>query len=486
MSSSSVDKRGRQRGRLLGCQEPTVRRVSPLGVVLDDAEDAAFLGSAYGMAPDPWQYGILVDWNARRSDGRYAHSRRGLLCPRQNGKNGIIEVDQLHRMVRLGRRILHTAHQVKTARKAFLRIEAYFTDRRYPELREMVREIRRTNGQEAIVLENGASIEFIARSSSSGRGFTVDDLYLDEAQELTDEQLAAIRPAISAAPSGDPTITYTGTPPDLAHMDQVFGRVRADAQAGTSDRLCWAEWSLTGPADLDDPEVWARYNPGFGIRLDPDTIRDERDDMDDQTFARERLGAWPDVSHSSLIPADTWAALRDPMSDPGDRIAFGIAVAHDHRRATIAVAGERPDGRIHVEVAERRSGSSWVVDWVVERDKRWRPAGWALNPAAPAGHLIAPLAREKVEPILYSGREWAQACGAFYVHVLEGRIVHLGQPELATAVDQATKRPLAEAWQWHPASPDADITPLQAATLAVAALGSKKARKRRTGKAAFV
>ena len=37
--------------------------------------------------------------------------------------------------------------------------------------------------------DGGGAIEFIARSRGSGRGFTVDDLVCDEAQELTDEQL---------------------------------------------------------------------------------------------------------------------------------------------------------------------------------------------------------------------------------------------------------------------------------------------------------
>ena len=52
------------------------------------------------------------------------------------------------------------------------------------------------------MLKNGGSIEFIARSKSSGRGFTVDVLVCDEAQELTDEQMEAIQPAISVGTFG--------------------------------------------------------------------------------------------------------------------------------------------------------------------------------------------------------------------------------------------------------------------------------------------
>ena len=116
---------------------------------------------------------------------------------------------------RLGEKFLHTAHEVKTARKAFLRIASFFENaRQYPELVALVKEIRKTNGQEAIVLSNGGSCEFIARSKGSGRGFTVDVLVCDEAQDLTDEELAALLPTISAAPLGNPQVIFTGTPPD--------------------------------------------------------------------------------------------------------------------------------------------------------------------------------------------------------------------------------------------------------------------------------
>jgi len=61
-----------------------------------------------------------------------------------------------------------------------------------------VKAVRATNGQESIVLHNPdcrvggkkcgcpgwGSVEFVARSRGSARGFTVDDLVCDEAQEL--------------------------------------------------------------------------------------------------------------------------------------------------------------------------------------------------------------------------------------------------------------------------------------------------------------
>ena len=85
---------------------------------------------------------------------------------------------------------------------------------KFPELNALVKEVRRTNGQEAIVLKNGGSVEFVARTKGSGRGYSVDVLVIDEAQELTEDQLAAMLPTISA--SSNPQILYTGTPPGPA------------------------------------------------------------------------------------------------------------------------------------------------------------------------------------------------------------------------------------------------------------------------------
>src|SRR5699024_9206431 len=129
----------------------------------------------------------------RRKGGRWAAGRWGLAVPRQNGKNGVLEAVELYFMAVLGLKILHTAHEVKTARKAFIRIASFFeNERKYPELAGMVKEVRKTNGQEAIVLHNGGSVEFIARSKGSGRGFTVDVLVCDEAQEYSEDAQAAL------------------------------------------------------------------------------------------------------------------------------------------------------------------------------------------------------------------------------------------------------------------------------------------------------
>ena len=67
-----------------------------------DADDATFLSAGYGLEPDDWQEDVLDDWLGRRADGRWSAATCGLAVPRQNGKNGIIEVRELFGIVALG------------------------------------------------------------------------------------------------------------------------------------------------------------------------------------------------------------------------------------------------------------------------------------------------------------------------------------------------------------------------------------------------
>ena len=184
---------------MLAVQGTQVPRVC-LSPVADwsEAEDCAELASHYGLMPDPWQRNVLEAWMGRDQSDRWAAGRWGIALPRQNGKNSLVEMVELYFMTILGLRILHTAHEVNTARKGFLRILSFFdNDRAFPELKRMVKGTpRKTNGQEAIFLHapgcgdldndtchcQGGSVEFIARSKSSGRGFTADVLICDEAQ----------------------------------------------------------------------------------------------------------------------------------------------------------------------------------------------------------------------------------------------------------------------------------------------------------------
>lgn len=477
----------------LGVQTPRVH-VAPKGRFRGDGEDAAFLSKAYGLAPDVWQAQVLEDWCARvGKSGKWASLSCGLAVPRQNGKNAILEMRELFGMIQLGEKFLHTAHEVKTARKAFIRLASFFENpRKWPELAELVKDIRRTNGQEAIVLTNGGSVEFVARSKGSGRGFTVDVLVCDEAQEMSDDALEALMPTTSAAPLGNPQWIFTGTPPGPTANGEVFTRIRDDALSGKSSRLAWHEWSCTGSADLDDPMSAALANPALGGRLQWDVVQGERARFSDEGFARERLGMWDSAGSQRVISADSWKVIAAAnLQDDGGEVAIAIDVSPDRSTATIASAAWTVDDIPYVDVIESRRGEAdWGVAKFVELVERHNVRAVVIDAASNANTLIDPLRQFGVTVTVTNARQMSVACGMFYDAVMEQTVRHLDQPLLNSALAAARKRPIGDGgWGWSRKNSESDITPVTASTLALWGLLSDEIELKprvRSGKACFV
>lgn len=349
-------------------------------------------------------------------------------------------------MAVLGEKFLHTAHEVKTARKAFLRIASFFeNERQYPELAQLVADVRKTNGQEAVILTNGGSVEFIARSRGSGRGFTVDVLVCDEAQELGDEELAALLPTISASPSGNPQVIVTGTPPDpeRQEMGTVFRRMRADGEAGRDARLSWTDYGAPdGPLpDVDDRGAWVEHNPAEGLRLSMAEIERERALMSPETFARERMGWWGDPKGSAGVIAGWHECFLDATPPPLSAIGLAASIGGEH--GSIASADLWPDGRVNLSSVDRRPGTSWLVD-EAHRIQTQYGCGVALDEKCPDATLLPALRDAGVITTVISLPEYVEACSELVKRAGERTLTHQRTTELEAAVGGAKWRSVGD------------------------------------------
>lgn len=444
---------------------------------------AADLAGSYGLVLDDWQQFVLADWLALDQFGLWASLTAGLSCPRQNGKNGILEVREVFGMVGRGEKILHTAHEVKTARKAFKRLQHFFGRQvndpaaKFPELNARVTELRNVNGQEAIFLDNGGSVEIVARSKNSGRGFTADVLVMDEAQEMSEDDIEALMPTTSAAPLKNPQWIFAGTPPGPKADGQVFTRTRTDALSDTPYRICWHEWSACDPDDRDqvDPDdraTWCATNPALGGRLQVAVVEGERSRFSLEGFLRERLGVWdpPELAGDQVIPYTAWRVCADESAQRGEKVAYAIDAAPDGKSASIAAS----DGLV-AKVLEHGPGTSWVAVKMAALLEQ-RPGPVFLDPRSPAGALIVDLHEAGIVPEDVSPQQHAQACGGLLAAVTfegpERRFLHTDQPHLNSAVSGATRRVYGDAWAWSRRSSAVDISPLVAVTLARWAAGA--------------
>lgn len=454
---------------VLGAQRPRVFAAPKFTKTY--GPDSVGLMNDVGAPVDDWQAFSLGVILALRGSGTWACSIVGISCPRQNGKNYILEGRELFGSAVLGEKILHTAHHVKTSNAHFQRMKDLLES--HPDLKAAVRKVSNTNGQEAIFFKNGGSIRFIARSKSSGRGFSADVLVLDEAQEMSDEELSALAPILAASPN--PQTIYTGTPPGPLVNGAVFARIRAMGLDGTDERLAWLEWSAEKGSDLDDHEAWAVANPALGLRLSIEKTQTERSMMDDAEFGRERMGMWTGLNTNTVIDMDLWLALAKQI-DPVDPVAFAVDVSPDRDKASIVMAGYVNEA-IVVQVVVCRTGTDWITAALKKLQEQWNPCGIFVDDGSPASTLGQEFKRAGIKVTYTNTSDMSNACGLFYDRIQQEKLFHAGQQDLTNAVAGATKRPLRDAWAWNRRNATVDITPLVAATLAAYGLTTKRQPK---------
>lgn len=352
--------------KLMGSQTPSVRIVPDYEYT--DGSDAVKILSVGGLFVDPWQSEVLVDWMGRDEEDIWAASTCGLSVPRQNGKT----LDTCGRiasgMILYSEWVIYTAHLQKTATETFMELKALFES---PALFKYVKEIKSALGREQIILKNGGRVQFVARTRNGGRGLHGDCLIFDEAQELTSEQQASFLPALAA--SKNPQTIYLGTPPDENCQGTVFRTIRTKAISGQSVNTAWTEFGVNKIGDVKDKSRWAATNPALGRRIRESTIESECEQMDADTFARERLGWWSPIATENIdyaIDKKKWAECTSKLERPQGKTAYGIKFTIDGSEVCLCGSVLDEQGNARISLIERRAtaeGTRWLAEWLNER-----------------------------------------------------------------------------------------------------------------------
>jgi hypothetical protein len=451
--------------------------------------DVAYVAGLAGFPPDPEQALGLDAIFAVDKAGRSVAFETAIICCRQNIKTGLLKMAALGWLfVTDERLIVWSAHEFRTAQEAFRDLEELITGSDV--LRRRVKNIYRGNGDEAIELTSGARLIFKTRTKGGGRGLSGRKVVLDEGMFLQPMHMGALLPTLSAQP--DPQVVYAASA-GLAESDVLRG-IRDRGRAGEDERLAYLEWCAPPPAQVcaagdgcthalgtpgcgcDDPGNWQQANPALGRRITPDYVAAERRAMPPGEFGRERMGWWDDpLDGGSPITAAQWAACQEYGSQVLDPVALAFSVARGGSSAAIAVAGRRADGLGHGELVDHRPGTAWLMPRVLELAETLDPCVLVMNPAGAAGSFEKELAEHgfatKPGPAerrlqIVGAREYAHACGALADDVVNGRWRFPGPSPVDAAVECARVRELADAWAWSWKDSAADISPLEAVTLA--------------------
>jgi hypothetical protein len=333
--------------RVLGHQRPPKLSLPP-AYSAAAGDEAVELCASAGMMLDDWQAWSLRQGCGTLANGLWAAFEVGILCSRQNGKNEVILGREIAGLVHFHESlIIHTAHEFKASTEHFRKVRRVFEANDWLMRRVKPNGFRTTTGQEAIELraepalifgpgarQVRASVEprlrFLARSRGSGRSFTCDLLVFDEAMILSDDEVDAALPTLSAVPN--PQVWYLAS---AGYPDSLqLSRVRNRGLAGTDPSLTWLEWSIDPHTEFCEPGCrkhdeagdvasWAKANPGLGIRLSVAHTQREYDKMGAAGFARERLGVgdWPvEEMRWAVISEAAWdaCAWKSPTEAPGE------------------------------------------------------------------------------------------------------------------------------------------------------------------------
>jgi len=488
----------------VGDQRPRLRSV-PSHVTSAGAETID-LAERTGLALDDWQRWVLECALGERADGKFAAWEVALICPRQNGKNAILEARELAGLFLFGEQLItHTSHRFDTSLESFRRLLALIEAT--PDLDAQVLRVSRSHGEEGIELKrtkarpHEARILYRTRSEASGRGFSGDLVVYDEAMLLDAAAVGGSLPTLSArqhVTEGGPQVWYTGSAGLGAKSTQlalIRGRGKTAHESGHADpSLMFAEWSIEACdeycppncRDHDDPNALDslyKSNPGLGIihsngtGLTLEAIERERAGMTEQTYAVERLGigTYPAPKDGwAVIPRRWWEAteLRDAARPQG--VVFGVDTTPDRAISAIAVAGSvsgLDQGYVELTANRRgevdmRAGTSWVLKRAIDLDRDWGPAVWLIDPRSAAGSMIDEFERAGLKVEQPTATDMAHAFGEFYDAVRDDRLRHAPDPEVRTGLAGAATRKLGDGLAWDRQNVAVVLCPVVAYTLA--------------------
>lgn len=467
--------------RRYGGQRPTFENVGEY--TRSRGADAVAMFEAYGRRYYDSQKYEMELFFARNDRGDFAAKTICITKPRQNGKSFAARDYAIWMACVERKNVLFSAHRSGIAHKMFKEIADFV--RTNADLYSEVDTIYAAIGYEGIYFRDGSYIEFQTRTSGV-RGGTYNVLILDEAQELTPAQQDAILPTVSAADELDENAEdksqkiYIGTVPGPECQGTVFRDMHDRAHDGATG-IWWLEWGAQGESldevDVDDVDLWYACNPAMGRRMSERTVRDERDQMTKDGFARERLGWWSPVAGKlqTVIDEKAWdACATDHPLDP-ERTAYGVKFAPDGSEVALAVAESR-DGITHVELLERKPmayGTAWLSQWLQERSGvgscvviDGKSGSQALvermADTAPKDYIITPNTGDVIAAA-------SKLCDA----VSERRLTWFRPQEtLKESATTATRRLIGRGGGWGFGG--ADPLPIEACSLALWGLGTTK------------
>jgi hypothetical protein len=393
----------------------------------------------------PWQQLVANESMRVRNDGRYAFPQCVVLVSRQNGKSHLMRLRIIWGLINGEKLQILSAHKLAVSLEHFNQVLDTIEQNDF--LNDQLKKIRRTNGQEEIIFNNGARFKVVA-NNAAGRGYAgAETIYLDELREHKDygawsaiskTQLAAKNPMLYGfSNAGDATSLV---------LNDLKDRGMASI-AGNDDSLLWLEWSAAPGASLDDMSAWQSANPAMGRTIALENLMATKNEPE-AVVRTECLCQWVDTLESPFSP-NAWSNCADTNLElePGKPtyLAFDITPRRD-RAALVAaqLVGDRVAVGLVYEFESDTALDDLVIANAVAEWAQFYDVGDIAYSKNTGGAIAQRLYAGGVVTKPIDGREFAHACDHLLYAMENKRIVHGDQVELNKSIAACARVPYAE------------------------------------------
>lgn len=418
--------------------------------------DIIDFAEAIGEPLDPWQKWLVIHAFELLPDGTLRFRTILVLVARQNGKSHLKRVISLWRLYIFGSRlILGIAQDESLAREQMdLAID---TIHACSDLEDEFDRVSRTNGNEYFSLVSNAKYRIKASNRKAGRGWSVDELNIDELREQRDWTVwAAVSKTTMARENGQNWCMSNAGDDNSVVLNQL----REAALKGRDPSIGIFEWSAPENCEMDDPKAWAQANPGLGYRISEAAIRSALGTDTPEVFRTEVLCQRVEQLEGAIDLA-AWKDCADAAGSITDqRIALCLDVGTDGRHATLVKAALMNDGRPRIELVKAWPDTDGVRNDLPGLLESLKPAaiGWYPGgPAAAVQTILRPPDLETkdgrkmkngIEYVELFGQKVTESCQETADLVSSRRLLHSGEPLLTAHIANAKKLKSGDGWRF--------------------------------------
>jgi len=416
-------------------------------------DQIAQLAEQIGQPLLAWQKLILDDMCGVDKDDMFIRKTSLLLVSRQSGKSHLARMRCLAGLFCFGEKdILIMSSNRSMAMKSF-NIMADIIERN-DFLRVQLKDgdvkkgIRRTNGDERIILATGAQIEVAAATSDGARGRTCDLLWIDELREVSEVAMDAAKSVTIARKNSQRLFTSNAG----SAFSTVLNDLHDRCLSYPPKSLGFYEYSAPAYCDIWDRSAWALANPSLGYLITEEAIEETIATSSVATARTETLCQWISSETSPWTP-NSWEDLADSelVMSVGAYTMFGLDIDHTKRSAALVCGQIMPDGRIGLALVQTWESHIAVDELqIAVETKAWcdmyKPR-LVLYDKYTSDVVANRLSNAGVMTEDCSGAQFYTACATFKEYIDNRRIVHQGQEILDTQMNNCAAKSNDSSWR---------------------------------------